>query len=180
MTKPPPLPPRQTFTYGVAYELVGEAALSYLNGREVQLGGYTTIFSDFHPRDGSPAFPTLLYVATASSPHWLGEAPLHHIADQVVSSRGAAGHNVEYVLRLAEFFREQVPECRDAHLFQLEQLVRLRVKEARLCLQTLMGQRAPSPTSSSDGEEAVEESPRQTSFQFASGVPAKRMRCLDF
>ena len=169
----------QTFTHGVAYELVGEAALRYLNGREVTLGGYTTLFSDFFPREGGTSFPVLMYVATQSSPHWLGSAPLHHIADQVVSSRGAAGHNVEYVLRLAEFMHEHVPECRDEHLFQLEQLVRLRVKESRMCLRTLMGERAPSPVSSSEDEDVAPAAQRQSSFQFTSGVPAKKLRCLD-
>ncbi|KAF0311267.1 Glutathione-specific gamma-glutamylcyclotransferase 1 [Amphibalanus amphitrite] len=167
----------ETFTHGVAYELVGEAALSYLNGREVTLGGYTTLFTEFYPREGA-AFPALLYVATPSSQHWLGNAPLHQIADQVVSSRGASGHNVEYVLRLAEFMHEHVPECRDEHLFQLEQLVRLRVKEARLCLRTLMGERAPSPVSSSEDEEVAPAAQRTTSFQFTSAVPAKKLRCL--
>jgi len=53
------------------------------------------------------------------------------------------------------------------------------VKEARLCLRTLMGERAPSPVSSSDSDSEADASPRRTSYQFASGVDTKRMRCLD-
>ncbi|KAK8384389.1 hypothetical protein O3P69_009296 [Scylla paramamosain] len=38
-------------TWGVAYELKGEAALQYLEKREVALGGYNTSVVTFFPRD---------------------------------------------------------------------------------------------------------------------------------
>ena len=72
-------------TYGVAYQLLGEAALDYLNQREVQLGGYVSHITLFQPKDPtSPPFPVLLYVATPSNQHWLGPQNLDIIAEQVV------------------------------------------------------------------------------------------------
>ena len=38
---------------------------------------------------------------------------------QVVASRGFCGHNVEYVIRLADFMRAHIPEETDPHLFGL-------------------------------------------------------------
>lgn len=87
----------------------------------------------------SQPFPSLLYVATPSNRLWLGDAPLGCIASQIVSSSGATGHNVEYLLRLAEYMRACAPEADDDHLFLLESLVRDQIRERRLCLETLMG-----------------------------------------
>ncbi|XP_076044328.1 putative glutathione-specific gamma-glutamylcyclotransferase 2 isoform X2 [Oratosquilla oratoria] len=149
--------PEQGVTWGMAYELTGEAALAYLNTREVSLGGYTTAVVPFFPKEslhgegggeggggsagGGPLspFPVLLYIATKSSKDWAGPAPLHEIATQIMKSKGPTGHNVEYLLRLAEFMREKVPEGYDEHLATLETFVRIRVKENNLCLKTLMG-----------------------------------------
>ena len=39
-------------TYGVAFKVVGETALRYLNCREVELGGYRTEVVSFTPRQG--------------------------------------------------------------------------------------------------------------------------------
>ena len=60
-------------TYGVAFQLLGEAALDYLNQREIHLGGYVSHITLFQPKDSSlEPFPVLLYVATPSNQHWLG------------------------------------------------------------------------------------------------------------
>ena len=71
-------------TYGVAFQLLGEAALDYLNQREIQLGGYKSHITLFQPKDSSTApFPVLLYVATPSNQHWLGPEKLDKVAEQV-------------------------------------------------------------------------------------------------
>ena len=73
-------------TYGVAFQLINEAALDYLNNREVALGGYISHITMFQPRDKSrPPMPVLLYVATPSNQHWLGHASADEIANQVRS-----------------------------------------------------------------------------------------------
>lgn len=166
-------------TFGVAYQVQGETALKYLNTREVELGGYTTEIVTFHPRDG-PSFPALIYIATPSSKEWSGPAPLHQIATQIVGCKGATGHNVEYLLRLAEFMREFIPEGYDEHLLTLETLVRMRVKEYNLCLDTLMGERPRSRRPSTEEQNLqVQFEERRDTFQFSAKVPTKKLRCLN-
>uniref|UniRef100_A0A6I8P5X8 Gamma-glutamylcyclotransferase n=1 Tax=Ornithorhynchus anatinus TaxID=9258 RepID=A0A6I8P5X8_ORNAN len=111
---------REGCTWGVAYEVRGEqigAALRYLNVREAALGGYDTKTVDFHPRD-APDRPlrALAYVATPRNPGYLGPAPAEDIAGQILASRGCSGHNLEYLLRLADFVRLCGPQARDEHL----------------------------------------------------------------
>jgi len=141
-------------TYGVAMELQGEEALDYLNNREMTLGGYIQKITMFHTvGDKHPPFPVLVFVATSKSLFWLGPADPDVIAEQVVTSAGPSGHNVEYVLRLAEWFHTTLPYVRDDHLFSIEVHVRIKVKERNLCLKTLMGEK----------EEVVETRPVQHS-----------------
>merc|ERR1711982_161449 len=80
-----------------------------LNNREVALGGYISHITMFIPQDPTRMpMPVLLYVATPSNQHWLGHASSEHIANQVLESRGDKGHNVEYVLKLAEWIRDKL------------------------------------------------------------------------
>ena len=64
---------------------------------------------------------------------------------QVVTSSGASGHNVEYVLRLADWFRSTLPGVRDDHLFTLEMHVRHKIKERNLCVKAMMREMTTSP-----------------------------------
>ena len=82
----------QSKTYGVAYQLLGDSALEYLNKREVTLGGYANHMTTFYPADATAAksndsvkcpFPVLLFMATPTNDQWLGAAPLEDIAEQV-------------------------------------------------------------------------------------------------
>lgn len=160
---------RDAVVWGRAFELTGEAALPYLANRECKLGGYATKFATFFPKrpcagddggsnGGMPGqpFPALLYVATPSNRLWLGDAPLPQIAEQIVSCQGATGHNVEYLLRLADYMRAAAPEADDDHLFSLEQLVRHEVRQRRLCLQTLMGE-VPRAAAAAKEQAALEQ-----------------------
>jgi len=131
---------REAVTYGVAFQLINESALDYLNNREVALGGYISHITMFQPRDKSKMpIPVLLYVATSSNQHWLGHASADSIAEQVLYCRGDKGHNVEYVLKLAEWIRAQLPEVVDDHLFSIEKCVREKIDQRGLCLTSLMG-----------------------------------------
>lgn len=106
----------QGITWGAAYKITGDLALSYLDQRECQLGGYITTYTKFYPRianenssiSGEP-IPVLLYIATKQNKYWLGEDRLEKIAEEIVESRGSSGHNVEYLIRLAMFIREELP-----------------------------------------------------------------------
>ncbi|XP_063241054.1 glutathione-specific gamma-glutamylcyclotransferase 1 [Bacillus rossius redtenbacheri] len=170
--------------WGRAFRLRGEAALPYLEAREVRLGGYEVRPADFHPADGKTApFAALAYVATPGNRHWLGDAPLPLIAAQIADSCGASGHNVEYLVRLARFVRQHAPpEAADEHLFALEAMVLSAVKERDLCLKTLMGEEprrlslSPEPDQlEAEGAAAL----RPDTFEFTSRVPPKKLRCLN-
>ncbi|XP_074145419.1 glutathione-specific gamma-glutamylcyclotransferase 1 [Sminthopsis crassicaudata] len=107
-------------TWGVAYEVRGEQiseALKYLDVREAVLGGYDTKVVTFCPQD-APEQPlrALAYVATPQNPGYLGPAPEEDIATQILACSGRSGHNLEYLLRLADFIRLCGPQAQDEHL----------------------------------------------------------------
>ncbi|GAB0190380.1 glutathione-specific gamma-glutamylcyclotransferase 1 [Grus japonensis] len=113
-------------TWGVAYEVRGEqiaASLQYLNMREAVLGGYVTKLVKFHPQDKDTEEPilALVYIATPQNPSYLGPASEEDIAAQIIVSSGCAGHNIEYLLRLADFMRYFCPQAEDKHLFSIEE-----------------------------------------------------------
>ena len=47
---------------------------------------------------------------------------------------------MEYVLKLAEWIRKNLPEVVDDHLFDIEKAVRTKIDQKSLCLVSLMGQ----------------------------------------
>ena len=121
----PPLPSLQASTWGVAFEVTGaqvEESLKYLNLREAVRGGYATKSVDFYPEGGVDQTPVtaLVYIATEDNPLYLGPASPEVIGAQIAMSFGKTGHNLEYLLRLAEFMRQSCPHVDDPHLFAIE------------------------------------------------------------
>lgn len=114
----------QACTWGVAYEVTDsqlEGSLKYLHMREVVLGGYITETVEFFPKEkGQDPLLALVYIATSDSPTYLGPASDKEIAAQIAVCRGNSGHNIEYLVRLAEFMRLYCPEVEDEHLFSIE------------------------------------------------------------
>ncbi|XP_045549726.1 glutathione-specific gamma-glutamylcyclotransferase 1 [Salmo salar] len=114
----------QACTWGVAYEVSDsqmEESLQYLNVREAVLGGYVTKMVEFTPREKCQgSLLALVYIATSDNPIYLGPATPTEIAAQIAICRGNTGHNIEYLLRLAEFMRLYCPEVEDDHLFSIE------------------------------------------------------------
>lgn len=111
-------------TWGKAFRLDDEqASRTYLDTREVQLGGYTTILTEFMPLDENvEPFPVLIYIALESNDQYLGKASYPSMALDIISSKGQAGHNLEYLAKLAQFMRENLMSVQDDHLYLLEQL----------------------------------------------------------
>ncbi|KAJ8950304.1 hypothetical protein NQ318_021161 [Aromia moschata] len=153
---------RKGTVHGVAFAISGEAAIPYLSKRECQLGGYISNFTTFYPMKGEP-FKVLAYVATPKNPLWMGDADDVSIAQQIIDCSGPSGHNVEYLVRLANFMREHFSEQHDPHLFNLEKEVLRLIDNRKMCLKTLMGdgegcitfikRDSPSPTSNHREEE---------------------------
>ena len=81
--------------------------------------------------------PVLLFMATADNSQYLGEASTEELAHQVVNSRGANGHNVEYVTRLADYIRRHIPKDKDAHLFDLDTKVRNILNQRSVSVESL-------------------------------------------
>lgn len=169
-------------TWGCAYKITGQTALSYLKHRECSLGGYITQYTKFYPRVAADhmdlsgeAFPTLLYIATEENHLWMGDGPLHEIAQEIASSEGPSGHNVEYLLRLADFMRDDLKgaHVEDDHLFELERLVRGILEERGVRVERLMG-RQPQRIRRDSHEEVR----RPVTFEFTSRVPDIKLRCL--
>lgn len=170
-------------TWGCAYKIAGRTALTYLKNRECNLGGYITQYTKFYPRVAADhmelsgeAFPALLYIATEENSLWMGESPLTTIAKEIVESKGPSGHNVEYLIRLANFMREELRDVNveDDHLFQLEQLVKNLLAERKVCVNSLMG-RQPERIR----RDSHEEIHRPVTFEFTSRIPDKKLRCLN-
>ncbi|XP_076873705.1 glutathione-specific gamma-glutamylcyclotransferase 1 [Brachyhypopomus gauderio] len=111
-------------TWGVAFEVTGsqvEESLKYLNVREAVRGGYVTRVVEFIPRgENQVPVQALVYIATADNPIYLGPASVEEIAAQISVSKGKTGHNIEYLLRLADFMRQSCPDVDDHHLFSIE------------------------------------------------------------
>ncbi|XP_050299457.1 glutathione-specific gamma-glutamylcyclotransferase 1 [Anthonomus grandis grandis] len=173
--------------HGVAFALTGSEALSYLSNRECAQGGYMSKFIDFQPIEGE-RFKVLVYVATPLNPHWLGDADLDEIADQIVTSEGQNGHNVEYLLRLANFMRAHFPDKKDEHLFSLEEKVLWKINVNQMCLKTMMGsgegcisfmQKPSSRESSPSQERRNREGGRVETFEHTARVPNTKLRCLN-
>ncbi|KAJ8007355.1 hypothetical protein DPEC_G00116660 [Dallia pectoralis] len=114
-------------TWGVAFEVTGsqvEESLNYLNVREAVRGGYITKLVDFISKDDKEVHQALLYIATPDNPLFLGRASHEEIGYQIATSQGKTGHNLEYLLRLAEFMRKSCPHVKDPHLFSIEAVAR--------------------------------------------------------
>lgn len=111
-------------TWGVAFQVTGtqvEESLKYLNVREAVCGGYVTKVVDFVPEgENQGTVQALVYIATPDNPLYLGPASPEVIGAQIAVSQGKTGHNLEYLLRLAQFMRKRCPQIEDSHLFSIE------------------------------------------------------------
>lgn len=172
---------KEGITWGCAYRITGHTALEYLKQRECTLGGYVALNLKFFPRIAShdtlfsgESIEVIAYVATDRNEHWLGESNLEHIAENIVNCRGPSGHNAEYLLRLAAFMREEIPNVTDEHLFELERLVLKLLGEREIPLWSVMGNE-PNRIRR-DSHEYIKRPP---TFEFTSRIPERKLRCLN-
>lgn len=130
-------------------------ALEHLGMRECTLGGYCHMTVPFCPSvtstskcssdcSSSQSFPVLVFTATQENNLYLGPAPLDELAKQIVSCNGTAGHNVEYVLRLAQFVRKYIKEDKDLHLFGLEFHIENLLRKMKICPEKLIWEHSPN------------------------------------
>ncbi|XP_023212369.1 putative glutathione-specific gamma-glutamylcyclotransferase 2 [Centruroides sculpturatus] len=170
-------------TWGRAFLLENEdsnSSLAYLENREGKLGGYSATFVKFQPRDRKEdTIPVLLYIARDNNRLYIGPTSLPQLATEIATSIGNCGHNAEYLMRLAHFMRENVPEYWDDHLFTLEMLVKDRLKEENIPLKSLMGDWDVFNDDYAPRQESVTEPSTSSRTDFSSLVPSRKLRCLN-
>ena len=81
-----------------------------------------------HTRENTEPIYSIVYYATPNNETYLGDGPLDVLADDIATSCGVVGHNIEYLFRLADFMRENLPDEKDEHLFALDRLVRVKLQ----------------------------------------------------
>ncbi|KAG8181343.1 hypothetical protein JTE90_017510 [Oedothorax gibbosus] len=174
----------QGLTWGRAF-LLGPSAsssLSYLDSRESKLGGYCTTVVTFHPRDQHiDPLPALIYIALPSNRLYVGPAPLPKVATDIAEAAGHCGHNAEYLIRLVDFMKEQVPGVWDEHLYHLDHLVRARLEERNMKVEEVMGEEKPLAIAGLSSESSDDEVHPSSSCpsDYASRVSKRKVRCLD-
>ncbi|XP_068246424.1 putative glutathione-specific gamma-glutamylcyclotransferase 2 isoform X1 [Palaemon carinicauda] len=111
--------------WGIAYEIPPQEeqnVLTRLNIREqrFEVRKNLTMYS----ADGQKLKNSVLVFLGTDKPElMLGDASVATIAEQIAKSYGPSGSNSEYLLNLAKFMKEEVPQARDDHLFELEAAV---------------------------------------------------------
>lgn len=164
--------------------VVNSTALPYLEKRE---DSYICATVAFFPQDDDvddETTPLLArtYIADPRNRWWLGEAPLEDICMQIVHCRGDSGHNVEYLLKLADYVRAHLPSDRDPELFRLEALVREQLRRQRVNVNELMGLGGHT----CGGHDCKTESVSSRQFgatgydgDFTNRLPDKKLRCVN-
>lgn len=129
--------------WGCAYQIASENVQSvteHLNQRE--RGGYERVGVLFHPVDHlqnkKNPFHLFIYIGHEDNPNFAGHENICTIAEYIVESTGASGHNIEYLYNLAASMRKIAPKVYDEHLFQLEKIVQQIVKEKNAHLNDLL------------------------------------------
>ena len=76
----------------------------------------------------SNSLVSILYYATPQNDLFLGAGDkLADLADDIARARGVCGYNCEYLLRITDFLRAQVPTAIEPHLYHLDELVRIKL-----------------------------------------------------
>ncbi|KAK4306316.1 hypothetical protein Pmani_021867 [Petrolisthes manimaculis] len=112
--------------WGVAYHLTDDVA-KIQAGLDIREQRYDKrkLVPMFEGEEGQQLpHPVLVFVGSSRPDLFLGPASLHQMALQITQSKGPSGTNVEYLLRLAQFMREEAPIAQDPHLFEVEGAVR--------------------------------------------------------
>jgi len=139
--------------WGVAYEIpTDDKTRNDLDHREK--GGYTRHLTTFHrtsafvdappstsqvmtassstslsssSSSSSSSIPVVVFIATSEVEEYVGPQSLDSLANIISTSIGPSGKNSEYLFNLAEAVRCHFPDVEDAHLFELERMVREKI-----------------------------------------------------
>ena len=73
------------------------------------------------------SIPVVVFIATSEVEEYVGPQSLDSLANIISTSIGPSGKNSEYLFNLAEAVRCHFPDVEDAHLFELERMVREKI-----------------------------------------------------
>ena len=112
-------------TYGVGFQLKGKeqitGALKHLNVRETKIGGYDIVMTRFHPiMPINKELQCMVFMATTENKLYTGPEDSIILAEKICQASGACGTNVEYLFKLCQWQKSNVPMIRDDHLFNIE------------------------------------------------------------
>ena len=107
--------------WGVAYHVTCDEALKKINEREKR---FTQHITPFYCNTSSMPKPEHVTVYIGSEERLnLGPAPIADMAQQIAVSTGPSGKNSDYLIMLHKWMKENVPEQRDEHLYELTEAV---------------------------------------------------------
>jgi cation transport regulator ChaC len=118
----------QATCWGIAYRIQGDSRAQILDQLDLrEQGGYERHWLPVFLSDdsGDTIEDALVYIATRNNPNFAGPAPTDELVHQIIHSQGPSGHNVEYLLELADTLRDI--GAQDAHVFELARQVRERL-----------------------------------------------------
>lgn len=104
--------------------------MDYLEQRERHLGGYDIVIVPVTVPGVTGCCETLvsiLYYATPQNDLFLGDEPLNDVAETIATAQGVCGSNCEYLLRITDFMRSELPHIEEPHLYELDRLVRMKL-----------------------------------------------------
>lgn len=121
--------------WGLVFEVRGKekisSCLDKLCLREQSLGHYEVsmvpVYTTEHGSEGKKTVHAIVYHALPGNDLYMGESSDEEISFDIATSHGVCGHNLEYLLRLTDFLRDQAPDEEDPHVFGVERLVRQRL-----------------------------------------------------
>lgn len=112
-------------TFGYGFQCKGNKqileAISHLNVRETKLGGYDVVLTEFYPiMRCNKKIDCLVFMATIENPIYQGPASSSLLAEKICHATGACGTNVEYLFKLCQWHKSNIPQMKDIHLFNIE------------------------------------------------------------
>jgi len=108
-------PSEDAVCHGMAY-LITPDVFDHLDFREKN--GYMRVATDLNFEDGSRT-EGLVYIATEDNHAFLGPASELDIAHHIAGSSGPSGHNIDYLLDLAQALRDL--SAHDPHVYAIEE-----------------------------------------------------------
>ena len=110
--------------WGMAYKLSSSQVEDVLGRLDVrEKGGYTIENVTIFPKGCTCPMAACTYVAVPENAEYLGSSSMRVMADQIMSSSGPSGTNVEYLMRMAAALRHM--GVVDPHVSALEHQVEM-------------------------------------------------------